>query len=86
MLNMLDKSGPETAIQHLSQWDFGDKTPDAALVNGYVYDEVTQSATDRGVSDEAAGYALTHHEYLGYVSRLGHFDPLVEDARKRVAR
>lgn len=85
VLDMIDKCGPEAAIQHLSQWDFGDETRDAALVNGYVYDEVPQSATDRVVSDEAAGYTLTYNHHFGYVSLLGHFDPGVEDARKPVA-
>lgn len=85
VLDMIDKSGPAAAIQHLSQWDSGDETRDAALVNGYVYDEVPQSATDRVVSDEAAGYALTYNHRFGYVSLLGHFDPVVEDARKPVA-
>ncbi|GAA5196947.1 hypothetical protein [Microbacterium jejuense] len=85
VLEMIDKSGVEVAIQHLSQWDFGDETRDAALDNGYVYDEIPQSPTDRVIRDEAVGYALTYNHLFGYVSLLCRFNPVVEDAQKPVA-
>lgn len=59
VLDMIDRSGSETAIHHLSQWDCGDETRDAALVNGYVYEDIPQSPTDRVVRDDAVAYALT---------------------------
>lgn len=85
VLDMIDKNGPDAAIRHLSQWDYGDETRDAALVNGYVYDGIPQSPTDRVVRDDSAGYALTYNQHFGYVSLLRHFDPVVEDARESVA-
>ncbi len=85
VLDMIDESGPETAIQHLSQWDFGDQTRDAALVNGYVYEQIPRSPTDRVIRDKASGYALTYNHQFGYVSLLGRFDSVVEDVREYVA-
>ena len=32
VLDMISMSGPDAAIRHLSQWDYGDETRDAALV------------------------------------------------------
>lgn len=85
VLDMIDKYRPETAIHHLSQWDYGDQTRDAALINGYVYDDIPQSPTDRVIHDNASGYALTYNHHFGYVSLLRHFDPVVEEARKSMA-
>ncbi|WP_344062926.1 hypothetical protein [Microbacterium pumilum] len=85
VLDMIDKAGPETAIHHLSQWDFGTETKDAALVNGYVYAEIPQSPTDRVVRDKSSGYALTYNHQFAYVSLLRRFDPVVEDVRGSVA-
>lgn len=85
VLDLIDRSGPEAAMQYLSQWDYGDATRDAALVNGYVYDEIPQSLTDRVIRDDASGYALTYNQQFGYVSLLRHFDPVVETARDAVA-
>lgn len=85
VLDMIDRNGPEAAINHLSQWDYGDETRDAALVNGYVYDEIPQSPTDCAIRSDASGYALTYNHHFGYVSLLRRFDPVVEDAREPVA-
>ena len=57
VLDMIERVGPETAIHHLSQWDYGDETRDAALVNGYVYDEIPQTPTDRVIGDKASDSA-----------------------------
>lgn len=84
-LGMIDKIGAEAATQHLSQWDFGDETRDAALVNGYVYDDIPRSPTDRVIRDKDSRYALTYNRQFGYVSLLGRFDPVVADVRDSVA-
>lgn len=83
VLDMIGSKGSEAAIHHLSRWDYGDETRDAALVNGYVYDEIPQSPTDRVIRGD--GYALTYNHHLGYVSLLRRFDPVVEDAQEPVA-
>lgn len=85
VLDMIERSGREAAIHHLSQWDYGGETRDAALVNGYVYDKIPQSPTDRVIRDNPSGYALTYNQHFGYVSLLRHFDPVVEDAQESVA-
>lgn len=85
LLDMIDNNGPESAIEYLSQWDFGDETKDAALANGYVYEDVPQSPTDRVIRDKNSGYALTYNHQFGYVSLLGRFDPVVADVRDSVA-
>jgi hypothetical protein len=79
VLDMIDCDGVDTAIRHLSQWDHGGETRNAALVNGYVYNEIPQSPTDRVVSDNASGYALTYNKHFGYVSLLRHFSPVSEE-------
>lgn len=79
VLDMIDRSGPQRVIGHLSQWDFGDETRDSALVNGYVYNEVPQSPNDRVVHDDDAVYALTYNRQFGYVSLLRTFTSQAED-------
>lgn len=80
VLDMIDRNGPETAIHHLSQWDYGAETRDAALVNAYVYDEIPRSPTDRVVHDNRSGYALTYNHHFGYVSLLSRFHPVPDCA------
>ena len=86
VLDMIERVGPGTAIHHLSQWDYGDETTDAALVNGYVYDEIPQSRTDRVIADNTSAYALTYNYYFGYVSLLRPFTAVVAGAPQPVAR
>ena len=52
VLDMIEQVGPGMAIHHLSQWDYGDETRDAALVNGYVYNEIPQTPTDHVIGDK----------------------------------
>jgi hypothetical protein len=85
VLEMIEKAGHDIALHHLSHWDYGDETRDAALANGYVYDEIPQSSTDRVIHDHGSGYTLTYNRLFGYVSLLRQFDPIIETARKDVA-
>lgn len=66
VLWLIDRDGPEVAIEHLAGWDFGDETIAAAMENGYVYDTVPTSALDKEVSN--SDYALTYNHDLGHVS------------------
>ncbi|MDI6945061.1 MULTISPECIES: hypothetical protein [Microbacterium] len=86
VLDLIDRHGPETAARHLAQWDCGEETRDAALVNGYVYDEIPQAATDRVLRDDASPYALTYNHHFGYVSLLRRFVPVAEEAPRSVPR
>lgn len=39
MLAIIDRDGTDAAIEHLTGFDMGEETTQAALVNGYIYDE-----------------------------------------------
>ncbi|MEU1970797.1 hypothetical protein ABZ477_04010 [Microbacterium sp. NPDC019599] len=79
-LNLLDRSEASAAIRYLAQWDYGDETTEAALVNGYVYEGIPTCATDRAVEDKASGYAVIHNPTLGYVSLLRRFPQTSDEA------
>ena len=70
VLGMIDRSGPNLARQFLQQWDYGEKTTDEALTNGYVYDHVPAGKTDRTLQDDTSPYALTYSTQFRYVSLL----------------
>jgi hypothetical protein len=54
LLDWIGHNGPSAAIEYLQQWDFGDETVGAALMNGYVYDQIPAGSTDRAIVDESA--------------------------------
>lgn len=83
VLDVIDRDGTPAAIEHLKGWDYGEETIQAALENGYVYDEPPTGALDRVVTGED-GYALTYNPFAGHVSLLREYmppaDALNEDA------
>ena len=68
VLDLIDRDGPDAAIEHLRNWDYGDETTDAALENGYVYDEPPTGQLDRVITD--GDYTLTYNPFMGHVSLL----------------
>ncbi|WP_314507473.1 hypothetical protein [uncultured Microbacterium sp.] len=70
MLGLIDQHGAVSAISHLVQWDRGDETTEAALINGYVYEGIPTCPTDVVAEDHEMGYALKYNGTLGYVSLL----------------
>mgnify|MGYP000097275363 CR=1 FL=1 len=74
LLAMIDRDGETAAIEYLRQWDYGDETTDAALVNGYVYDRIPEGSADRTIEDPDSPYALTYSELYGYVSLLRRYE------------
>lgn len=68
VLAIIDRDGTDAAIAHLSGYDFGDETTQAALVNGYVYDQIPTGALDRIACGE--DYTLSYNHDLGHVSLL----------------
>lgn len=65
VLRLIDRDGPDAAIEHLAHWDYGDETTDAAMENGYVYDAVPTGMLDtETVSGE---YTLTSNPAMGHV-------------------
>lgn len=78
-LDLLERSEMQAAIRHLARWDYGDETTESALVNGYVYEGIPASSTDRTAQDPTSGYALIYNQTLGYVSLLRRFPRGPED-------
>lgn len=70
VLAIIDRDGADAdaAISHLAGFDMGEETTQAALVNGYVYDQIPTGALDRTITD--GEYALTYNHDLGHVSLL----------------
>ena len=67
-LRILGELGHVDAVDFLAQWDYGDETTQAALENGYVYDEPGEGTNDRVVL--SGDYALVVNSHVGYVSLL----------------
>lgn len=65
VLSMIDRHGPDAAIEHLSGFDYGTETTDAAMENGYVYDTLPAGP----LAKEAVGgeYTLTYNPDMGHV-------------------
>ena len=76
-LRILGELGHVDAVDYLAQWDYGDETTQAALENGYVYDEPGEGTNDQvAISGD---YALVINPHLGYVSLLRRYtDPDAE--------
>lgn len=68
VLAIIDRDGTDAAIAHLSGYDFGDETTQAAFENGYVYEQIPTGALDRIAAGE--DYTLTYNHDLGHVSLL----------------
>ena len=67
-LRILGELGHVDAVDYLAQWDYGDETTQAALENGYVYDEPGEGTNDQvAISGD---YALVINPHIGYVSLL----------------
>jgi len=69
-IGTINRRGFGAGIEYLRQWDFGDESTDAALVNGYVYDRIPAGSTDRTVVPAGSPYALSYSTAHRYVSLL----------------
>ena len=67
-LRILGELGHVDAVDYLAQWDYGEETTQAALENGYVYDEPGEGTNDRVMM--SGDYALVVNPQAGYVSLL----------------
>lgn len=65
VLDLIDREGTQAAIAYLAQWDFGEETTNAALVNGDVYDQFPAGGLDQVAEHD--GYTLTFNPAMGYV-------------------
>jgi len=77
-LQMLDREGTDALIEYLAGYDVGDDTVQAALANGYVYDEPPNGPLDRTATRDV--YTLTYNHDFGYVSLLREYDAIPDPA------
>ena len=82
VMRLIDRDGPDAAIEHLAHWDYGEETTDAAMENGYVYDAVPTGMLDtETVSGE---YTLTSNPAMGHVGLYrSALDPTRRQPRRR---
>lgn len=66
VLDLVDAHGVEAGIEHLSGWDYGDETTDAAMEGGDVHDTAPVYAGDRQA--ETGDYAMTYNPQAGHVA------------------
>ena len=78
VLDLIGADGIDAAIDHLSNWDYGEETTQAALVNGYVYDTPPTGALDS--TAKQGEYVLTYNRDFAHVSLLRSFTPEPEPA------
>jgi hypothetical protein len=78
VLDLITHAGADAAIEHLAGFDYGEETTQAALVNGYVYDDPPRGALDRVATKDV--YTLTYNPFLGHVSLLRQHDALPDPA------
>lgn len=79
VLDVIDRDGTDAVIGELAGYDYGYETQQAALENGYVYDDQPPAGgTDRTAT--ADGYALTYNRALGHVGLYRQLDPLPDAA------
>ncbi|CEG86645.1 hypothetical protein FAM15346_001125 [Propionibacterium freudenreichii] len=75
VLDMIDRDGPDAAMDHLKNWDYGEETTSAALEDGHVYDLPPEGMLDREVRD--GDYQMTYSHSFGHVGlyRLHTIEP-----------
>ncbi|MCT3000946.1 hypothetical protein EFN18_09685 [Propionibacterium freudenreichii] len=75
VLDMIDRDGPDAAMEHLKNWDYGEETTSAALEDGHVYDLPPAGMLDREVRD--GDYQMTYSHSFGHVGlyRLHTIEP-----------
>lgn len=78
VLDIIEREGTDAAIEHLIGYDFGEETTQAALENGYVYDQPPIGALDRTATRDV--YTLTYSPFLGHVSLLRTHDAIPDPA------
>ena len=78
VLELIDRDGTDAAIEHLAGHDYGAETTQAALENGYVYDEPPAGALDKVATRDV--YTLTYNPFLGHVSLLRKHDTVPDPA------
>lgn len=72
LLVLIDRSGTDAAIEHLAGYDYGEETVQAALENGYVYDDLPTGTVDEVAT--SGMYTLTYNHHLGHACLFRDYD------------
>jgi hypothetical protein len=59
-LDLVETEGTDAAIEHLAGYDWGQETIDAALENGYVYDQVRSGMLDKTAERDVYTLVYSH--------------------------
>lgn len=78
VLDLLDRDGADAAIEHLTGYDDGDDTVQAALENGYVYDAPPTGMLDRTATRDV--YTLVYSPFLGHLNLVREYDAVPDPA------
>jgi hypothetical protein len=78
VLDLIARKGTDAAIEHLAGHDYGEETTQAALENGYVYDQPPTGPLDKVAARDV--YTLTYSPFLGHVSLLREHGALPDPA------
>lgn len=78
VIDLIDAHGDEAGIEHLSAWDYGEETTNAALENGDVHDTAPVYPGDRQA--ETGDYAMTYNLQAGHVALYRRHLTPAEDA------
>ncbi|GFZ94116.1 hypothetical protein [Nesterenkonia alkaliphila] len=66
VLDRIDEDGAQAGISHLAQWDTGQETTDAAMENGYVYDQPPAADGDKLITE--GDYTISYNQQMGHVA------------------
>ncbi|WP_147106533.1 hypothetical protein [Nesterenkonia populi] len=66
VLDLIDEDGAQAGITHLAQWDTGQETTDAAMENGYVYDQPPAADGDHLITE--GDYTISYNQQMGHVA------------------
>lgn len=74
VLDTITLNGTDHAFEELAGYDFGDETVDAALENGYVYEQPPAGRLDMTATRDV--YTLVYNPFLGHVGLYREHDAL----------
>lgn len=66
VLDVIDRDGVEAGLDHMTGFDYGTETTDAALENGHVYDDPPSGMLDREA--DRGDYRMVYNPQAGHVA------------------
>lgn len=77
VLDMIDADGASVGLNYLKSWDYGDETTEAAMENGYVYDEPPSGPLEHELRE--GDYHLAYSHSFDHVALYRHHTVTPED-------